>query len=122
MPACCPSSIAALLSLPCAWPRSGLRIQPQYLRPQNYFYPDLPKGYQISQYEPPIGRNGALNITLSDGATKRIGIRRVHMEEDTGKLTHPDRRFAGRLQPPGVPLLGIVTEPDIRSGEEARAY
>ncbi|MBP6015620.1 MAG: Asp-tRNA(Asn)/Glu-tRNA(Gln) amidotransferase subunit GatB [Candidatus Promineofilum sp.] len=90
---------------------------------KNYFYPDLPKGYQISQYELPIGRNGALDIALPDGATKRIGIRRVHMEEDTGKLTHLDS--GGSLvdyNRSGVPLLEIVTEPDIRSGEEARAY
>ena len=90
---------------------------------KNYFYPDLPKGYQISQYELPIGRHGWLDIALTDGTTKRIGIRRVHMEEDTGKLTHLDG--GGSLvdyNRSGVPLLEIVSEPDIRSGEEARAY
>ncbi|MCA9864993.1 MAG: Asp-tRNA(Asn)/Glu-tRNA(Gln) amidotransferase subunit GatB [Anaerolineae bacterium] len=101
----------------------GCEIQPYNIfARKNYFYPDLPKGYQISQYELPIGRNGALNITLSDGATKRIGIRRVHMEEDTGKLTHLDGGSLVDYNRSGVPLLEIVTEPDIRSGEEARAY
>ena len=90
---------------------------------KNYFYPDLPKAYQISQYELPIGLQGWLDIELSSGETKRIGIRRVHMEEDTGKLTHLDE--GGSLvdyNRSGVPLLEIVSEPDIRSGEEARAY
>jgi len=90
---------------------------------KSYFYPDLPKGYQISQYELPIGRHGRLDIVLPDGATKRIGIRRVHMEEDTGKLTH--RTGGGSLvdyNRSGVPLLEIVSEPDIRGGDEARAY
>ncbi|MCW5862497.1 MAG: Asp-tRNA(Asn)/Glu-tRNA(Gln) amidotransferase subunit GatB [Anaerolineae bacterium] len=102
----------------------GCEIQPHNIfARKNYFYPDLPKGYQISQYELPIGRHGRLDITLPDGATKRIGIRRVHMEEDTGKLTHRER--GGSLvdyNRSGVPLLEIVSEPDIRSGDEARAY
>ena len=89
---------------------------------KNYFYPDLPKGYQISQYELPIGRNGALDIALPGGKTKRIGIRRVHMEEDTGKLTHLEGGSLVDYNRSGVPLLEIVSEPDIRSGEEARAY
>ena len=90
---------------------------------KNYFYPDLPKAYQISQYELPLGINGWLDIELESGQTKRIGVRRVHMEEDTGKLTHLDE--GGSLvdyNRSGVPLLEIVSEPDIRSGEEARAY
>lgn len=90
---------------------------------KNYFYPDLPKAYQISQYELPLGVHGWLDVELEDGATKRIGIRRVHMEEDTGKLTHLEG--GGSLvdyNRSGVPLLEIVSEPDIRSGEEARAY
>lgn len=90
---------------------------------KNYFYPDLPKGYQISQYELPIGRHGRLDIALPGGETKRIGIRRVHMEEDTGKLTHLEG--GGSLvdyNRSGVPLLEIVSEPDIRGGDEARAY
>jgi aspartyl-tRNA(Asn)/glutamyl-tRNA(Gln) amidotransferase subunit B len=90
---------------------------------KNYFYPDLPKAYQISQYELPLGRNGWLDIELESGQTRRIGIRRVHMEEDTGKLTHLE--VGGSLvdyNRSGVPLLEIVSEPDIGSGEEARAY
>ncbi|MCA9973586.1 MAG: Asp-tRNA(Asn)/Glu-tRNA(Gln) amidotransferase subunit GatB [Anaerolineales bacterium] len=90
---------------------------------KNYFYPDLPKAYQISQYELPIGTGGHVSITLPDGRSKRIGIRRVHMEEDTGKLTHLEG--GGSLvdyNRSGVPLLEIVSEPDIRTGEEARAY
>ena len=90
---------------------------------KNYFYPDLPKGYQISQYEQPLGVNGWLDIELESGETKRIGIRRVHMEEDTGKLTHQeDGTSLVDYNRAGVPLLEIVTEPDIRSGEEARIY
>lgn len=90
---------------------------------KNYFYPDLPKGYQISQYELPLGRNGWLDIELESGETKRIRIRRVHMEEDTGKLTHlGDGRSLVDYNRSGVPLLEIVSEPDIRSGEEARVY
>lgn len=90
---------------------------------KNYFYPDLPKGYQISQYEQPLGVNGWLDIELELGEMKRIGIRRVHMEEDTGKLTHQDDGTSLiDYNRAGVPLLEIVTEPDIRSGEEARAY
>jgi aspartyl-tRNA(Asn)/glutamyl-tRNA(Gln) amidotransferase subunit B len=90
---------------------------------KNYFYPDLPKGYQISQYELPLGVNGWLDIELELGETKRIGIRRVHMEEDTGKLTHQDDGTSlVDYNRAGVPLLEIVTEPDIRSGEEARIY
>ena len=106
----------------------GCEVQPHNIfARKNYFYPDLPKGYQISQYELPIGRHGALDIVLADGTTKRIGIRRVHMEEDTGKLTHRpgDHLGGGSLvdyNRSGVPLLEIVSEPDIRSGEEARAY
>ncbi|MBP7998914.1 MAG: Asp-tRNA(Asn)/Glu-tRNA(Gln) amidotransferase subunit GatB [Chloroflexi bacterium] len=90
---------------------------------KNYFYPDLPKSYQISQYEQPIGVNGWLAVTLEDGTTRRIGIRRVHLEEDTGKLTHLEG--GGSLvdyNRSGVPLLEIVSEPEIHSGEEARAY
>ncbi len=90
---------------------------------KNYFYPDLPKAYQISQYELPLARNGWLDIESDSGETRRIRIRRVHMEEDTGKLTHLEA--GGSLvdyNRSGVPLLEIVSEPDIRSGEEARAY
>ena len=88
---------------------------------KNYFYPDLPKGYQISQYDRPLAINGHITIEL-DGAPKRIRVRRAHMEEDTGKLTHS---LAGSLvdyNRAGVPLLEIVSEPDLRSAAEAEAY
>ncbi len=91
---------------------------------KNYFYPDLPKGYQISQYELPIALHGHVNITLADGSTKRIGLTRIHMEEDAGKLIHDPDRPVSRvdLNRTGTPLLEIVSEPDIRSPEEAGAY
>ena len=91
---------------------------------KNYFYPDLPKGYQISQYELPIVKSGYLEITLDDGVSKRIGITRAHLEEDAGKSLHED--FHGMsgidLNRAGVPLLEIVSEPDLRSAKEAIAY
>ena len=91
---------------------------------KNYFYPDLPKGYQISQYELPIVRHGALEIELHDGSTKQIGITRAHLEEDAGKSVHD--LFPGEtgvdLNRAGIPLLEIVSEPDMRSASEALAY
>ena len=91
---------------------------------KNYFYPDLPKGYQISQYELPIVHDGYIDIELEDGGTKRIGITRAHLEEDAGKSLHED--FHGMtgidLNRAGTPLLEIVSEPDMRSAEEAVAY
>lgn len=91
---------------------------------KNYFYPDLPKGYQISQYELPIVEHGELEIELDDGSTKRIGITRAHLEEDAGKSVHD--LFPGEtgvdLNRAGVPLLEIVSEPDMRSAAEAVAY
>jgi len=91
---------------------------------KNYFYPDLPKGYQISQYESPIVEHGELKIELDDGSTKRIGITRAHLEEDAGKSVHD--LFPGEtgvdLNRAGVPLLEIVSEPDMRSAAEAVAY
>jgi len=89
---------------------------------KSYFYPDLPKGYQISQYEYPLAINGWLEIDLPDGAIKRIGIRRTHLEEDTGKLTHINDHSLVDLNRAGVPLLEIVSEADIRGAEEAEAY
>ncbi|QPC82326.1 Asp-tRNA(Asn)/Glu-tRNA(Gln) amidotransferase subunit GatB [Phototrophicus methaneseepsis] len=89
---------------------------------KNYFYPDLPKGYQISQYEHPLATNGYLDIELEDGTTKRIGVTRAHMEEDTGKLTHISGGSLVDYNRAGVPLLEIVSEPDIRSSAEAEAY
>jgi aspartyl-tRNA(Asn)/glutamyl-tRNA(Gln) amidotransferase subunit B len=91
---------------------------------KNYFYPDLPKGYQISQYELPIAENGHVNIALADGGKKRIGITRIHMEEDAGKLIHDPERPVSRVDfnRTGVPLIEIVSEPDMTSPEEAGAY
>lgn len=87
---------------------------------KNYFYPDLPKGYQISQYESPICTNGFVEIDLPDGERKRIRLRRIHMEEDAGKLLHDvSADTLVDLNRCGVPLLEIVTEPDIRSPHEA---
>jgi aspartyl-tRNA(Asn)/glutamyl-tRNA(Gln) amidotransferase subunit B len=88
---------------------------------KNYFYPDLPKGYQISQYEQPLAEHGQLVIQTSKGE-RAIRIRRVHLEEDTGKLTHVEGGSLLDLNRAGVPLLEIVSEPDIQSAEEAVAY
>lgn len=91
---------------------------------KNYFYPDLPKGYQISQMDHPIVAKGTLQIELEDGTTKTIGITRAHLEEDAGKSLHED--FHGMtgidLNRAGTPLLEIVSEPDMRSAKEAVAY
>lgn len=89
---------------------------------KNYFYPDLPKGYQISQYAHPLAVKGYLDIELDENKIKRIDITRAHMEEDTGKLTHWDDGSLVDYNRAGVPLLEIVSEPDIRSSAEAEAY
>ncbi|MDI4647538.1 Asp-tRNA(Asn)/Glu-tRNA(Gln) amidotransferase subunit GatB [Cohnella hashimotonis] len=90
---------------------------------KNYFYPDSPKAYQISQYDEPIGSNGWIDIEVG-GQTKRIGITRLHLEEDAGKLMHMDGGLGSLvdLNRVGTPLVEIVSEPDIRSPEEAKAY
>src|SRR6266576_1103368 len=90
---------------------------------KNYFYPDLPKGYQISMYEAPICTGGHLDV-LVDGQAKRVGLTRIHMEEDTGKNIHDAHGGASLVDfnRPGVPLLEIVSEPDMRSVAEAGAY
>src|SRR4030043_918656 len=90
---------------------------------KNYFYPDLPKGYQISQYEDPIAQNGFIFIN-AEGNKKRIGIRRIHMEEDAGKLTqHPNRpKSRVDFNRTGIPLIEIVSEPEIHTAQEATAY
>ena len=91
---------------------------------KNYFYPDSPKGYQISQMDKPIVENGHLDIELEDGSTKRIGVTRAHLEEDAGKSLHED--FEGQsgidLNRAGTPLIEIVSEPEISSPEEAVSY
>lgn len=98
---------------------------------KNYFYPDLPKGYQISQFDLPLGVGGHLDVELDDGSTFRVGITRVHMEEDAGKLVHAGGA-TGRIHGAdhslvdfnrgGTPLVEIVSEPDIRSPEQARSF
>ncbi|OEF99247.1 aspartyl/glutamyl-tRNA amidotransferase subunit B [Vulcanibacillus modesticaldus] len=110
-------AIKAALALNCE-----ISLETKFDR-KNYFYPDLPKAYQISQYDKPIGKNGWVEIEL-DGKKKKIRINRLHLEEDAGKLTHSDNG-AGTLvdfNRVGVPLIEIVSEADIRSPEEARAY
>ncbi|MFN2300547.1 MAG: Asp-tRNA(Asn)/Glu-tRNA(Gln) amidotransferase subunit GatB [Gammaproteobacteria bacterium] len=91
---------------------------------KNYFYPDLPKGYQISQFELPIVASGTLDIMLDDGSLKTVGVTRAHLEEDAGKSLHED--FQGMtgidLNRAGTPLIEIVSEPDMRSAKEAVAY
>ncbi len=91
---------------------------------KNYFYPDLPKGYQISQYELPVVEDGALDILLEDGSRKTVGITRAHLEEDAGKSLHEGLKgYTGiDLNRAGTPLLEIVSEPDMRSAKEAIAY
>ncbi|HKR97046.1 MAG TPA: Asp-tRNA(Asn)/Glu-tRNA(Gln) amidotransferase subunit GatB, partial [Candidatus Angelobacter sp.] len=94
---------------------------------KNYFYPDLPKGYQISQFDKPLAEHGYIEIGLSDGGAKKIGITRLHMEEDAGKSIHDGLSDSGvytsiDLNRSGTPLIEIVSEPDMRSADEAYAY
>jgi aspartyl-tRNA(Asn)/glutamyl-tRNA(Gln) amidotransferase subunit B len=107
------------------------RIAPHSLfHRKNYFYPDMPKNFQISQYDLPICIEGHLDIEVPDGGARRVGITRVHMEEDTGRTIHGGAtgRIAGAdyaledYNRAGVPLVEVVSEPDMRSAEEARAY
>jgi aspartyl-tRNA(Asn)/glutamyl-tRNA(Gln) amidotransferase subunit B len=113
-------AMKAALALNCA-----VRPHSSFAR-KNYFYPDLPKGYQISQYEEPLAEDGWIEIDL-DGARKRIAITRVHLEEDAGKSLHEgfpdsDRNSYIDLNRSGVPLIEIVSEPDLRSPDEAYEY
>jgi aspartyl-tRNA(Asn)/glutamyl-tRNA(Gln) amidotransferase subunit B len=100
----------------------NIRPQSRFAR-KNYFYPDLPKGYQISQYELPIAQHGYVEVEVN-GSTHRIGITRIHMEEDAGKLGHDPHRPISMVDfnRTGVPLIEIVSEPDIRAPETAGAY
>ncbi len=113
-------AIRAALALNC-------KIQPRSVfARKNYFYPDLPKGYQISQYEPPLATEGHLELEV-DGAPLRVGVTRLHLEEDAGKLVHEgfpdsDRRSHVDFNRAGVPLIEIVSEPDLRSPAQAAAY
>ena len=94
---------------------------------KNYFYPDLPKGYQISQYDQPLAEHGYLDIPGVEDSKKRIGITRVHMEDDAGKSIHEGFKDSDRysyvdLNRSGTPLIEIVSEPDLRTPDEAHAY
>src|SRR6202162_5644268 len=111
--------------------KGGLALNCQ-VRPQsrfarkNYFYPDLPKGYQISQYDQPLAEHGFVDVVVN-GETKRIGVTRVHMEDDAGKSIHDGFKDSERytyvdLNRSGTPLIEIVSEPDIRSSDEAYEY
>jgi aspartyl-tRNA(Asn)/glutamyl-tRNA(Gln) amidotransferase subunit B len=113
-------ALRAALALNC-------RVQPQsrFAR-KNYFYPDLPKGYQISQYDEPLAEHGFADVVV-DGAPKRIGITRIHMEDDAGKSIHDGFKDSDRysyvdLNRSGTPLIEIVSEPDMRGSEEAYQY
>ena len=115
-------ALRVALALNCAIPPVNVFAR------KNYFYPDLPKGYQISQYELPLGVNGWIEIEMPAGP-RRVRIRRVHLEEDTGKLSHsaepgsgPNEHSLVDLNRAGVPLLEIVTEPDLHTPAEVRAY
>jgi len=114
-------AISASLALHC-------KINPfsRFAR-KNYFYPDLPKGYQISQYDQPLAEHGYLDIGVEGGGKKRIGVTRVHMEDDAGKSIHDGFKDSDRftyvdLNRSGTPLIEIVSEPDMRSSDEAHAY
>jgi aspartyl-tRNA(Asn)/glutamyl-tRNA(Gln) amidotransferase subunit B len=113
-------AMKAALALNC-----GVRARSRFAR-KNYFYPDLPKGYQISQYDEPLAEDGWLEIE-TNGVRKRVGITRVHMEEDAGKMLHEGFADSAEksyvdLNRAGVPLIEIVSEPDLRSPEEAYDY
>ena len=113
-------AIAAALALGCQVQTTSIFAR------KNYFYPDLPKGYQISQYERPLALGGGLQVTVG-GVSSWIGLTRIHMEEDAGKSLHEgfadsDRKTYLDYNRSGVPLVEIVSEPDMRSAEEAAAF
>jgi aspartyl-tRNA(Asn)/glutamyl-tRNA(Gln) amidotransferase subunit B len=101
----------------------GAEIQPlSYFDRKNYFYPDLPKGYQISQYDQPLARGGGIDLPMPEGYTRRINIQKLHMEEDAGKTKHDGSRRLIDFNRCGVPLIEMVTGPDLRSADEAARY
>jgi aspartyl-tRNA(Asn)/glutamyl-tRNA(Gln) amidotransferase subunit B len=113
-------AVQAALALGCQVRESSIFAR------KNYFYPDLPKGYQISQYDKPLAEHGAVDISI-DGVPKRIGVTRVHLEDDAGKSIHEGFRDSDRytyvdLNRCGTPLIEIVSEPDMRASDEAYAY
>jgi aspartyl-tRNA(Asn)/glutamyl-tRNA(Gln) amidotransferase subunit B len=89
---------------------------------KNYFYPDLPKGYQISQYDEPLARGGFMDVPMPDGASRHVGIHKLHLEEDAGKTVHQAQRRLIDFNRCGVPLVEMVTGPDLRSADEAAQY
>jgi aspartyl-tRNA(Asn)/glutamyl-tRNA(Gln) amidotransferase subunit B len=93
-----------------------------YFARKNYFYPDLPKGYQISQYDEPLASGGAFDLPLPDGTVRRISIWKLHLEEDAGKTVHQGKRRLIDFNRCGVPLIEMVTGPDLRSADEAAQY
>jgi len=98
-------------------------IQPvSYFDRKNYFYPDLPKGYQITQYDLALGKGGYLDLPLEDGSTRRVGIEKLHIEEDAGKTIHKPGRRLLDFNRCGVPLVEMVTGPDLRSADEAADF
>ncbi len=101
----------------------GAKVQSEsFFDRKNYFYPDLPKGYQISQYDRPIATGGHLDIPMPEGYTRRVGIHKLHIEEDAGKTKNAGGKRWVDYNRCGVPLVEMVTEPDIRSGDEAAQY
>jgi aspartyl-tRNA(Asn)/glutamyl-tRNA(Gln) amidotransferase subunit B len=98
-------------------------IQPiSYFARKNYFYPDLPKGYQISQYDEPLARGGRLDLPMPDGSVRHVSITKLHLEEDAGKTVHQNHRRLIDFNRCGVPLIEMVTGPDLRSPDEAAQY
>ena len=93
-----------------------------YFDRKNYFYPDLPKGYQITQFDEPIGKGGYLDVHMPDGSTRRVNIHKLHLEEDAGKTIIEAGQRLVDFNRCGVPLVEMVTEPDLHSGEEAAQY
>ena len=101
----------------------GAEIQPvSYFDRKNYFYPDLPKGYQISQYDSPLAQRGYLDVPMPDGQTRRVTIHKLHIEEDAGKTINENKQRLIDFNRCGVPLVEMVTGPDLRSAEEAAQY